>query len=121
MSIRRLLISQNAQEIYIIVGEYDKEYEKYLATRGPPIQDSSIQKPVSQRSFLAMQQYGPWDTTKSKAVQHAAILLLACTLSAIPKSNNDDPFATKDKVLGEEISNTGVMREGQEAGKVKDR
>lgn len=65
---RRLLLSQDRHEIYLTIAEYDSNYIDYL--RG------------NQRgllSFLAMNEFGPWDCFDHLHIESLAEILVAFT------------------------------------------
>ncbi|OJD10982.1 hypothetical protein ACJ73_09640 [Blastomyces percursus] len=68
---RRLLLSQDRHEIYIILADYDADYVDYLTN---PNRDSACQ------SFLTMNEFGPWDISDAGAVEEIASIILAVTL-----------------------------------------
>ena len=57
------------------VAEYGEKYLKYLNDKNP-----SSSKDVS--TFLTMNQYGPWDTSKKSSVKEIGAIILAITLRA---------------------------------------
>ncbi|RAK98447.1 uncharacterized protein BO80DRAFT_427291 [Aspergillus ibericus CBS 121593] len=67
----RLIISQDRQQIYISLAEYNDDYITYLQTGG-----------VHNNPFLVMHQFGPWDTNNSSAMAELGPILLALTLKA---------------------------------------
>ncbi|MCJ1467786.1 hypothetical protein MMC07_006411 [Pseudocyphellaria aurata] len=72
---RRLLVSQDACEIYMTIAEYDSAYIDYIhgkeeATSGEP-------------SFLTMHQYGPWKTMNHEEMENLGFLILAFSLQQI--------------------------------------
>ncbi|KAL2814678.1 hypothetical protein BDW59DRAFT_177902 [Aspergillus cavernicola] len=68
---RRLLISQNRHEIYLIIAEYDAEYVDYITN---PKRDKKC------NSFIKMNEYGPWDISNRNQVESIASIILAVTL-----------------------------------------
>ncbi|KAI9373421.1 hypothetical protein BJX61DRAFT_541775 [Aspergillus egyptiacus] len=68
---RRLLISQNRHEIYLIVAEYDGEYYDYIT-------NSKREEPCT--SFIWMREFGPWNINNPDDVQNIASIILAVTL-----------------------------------------
>ena len=72
MKYRRLLVSQDYNEIYLTVAEFGSDYKDYILNRN---QKSDTKKP-----FMTMHQYGPWRTSKQTHMQHLGWLLLAFTL-----------------------------------------
>ncbi|KAL4937073.1 hypothetical protein BDV06DRAFT_216164 [Aspergillus oleicola] len=67
---RRIHVSQDRHEIYIIVAEYDERYLKYLGGKD----DSS--------AFMTMKEYGPWDTGYVVSMKHLGPILVAIALRA---------------------------------------
>ncbi|RAK98449.1 uncharacterized protein BO80DRAFT_361507 [Aspergillus ibericus CBS 121593] len=67
----RLIISQDRQEIYISLAEYNADYITYLLTGE-----------VRNNPFLVMRQFGPWNTNSSGAMAELGPILLALTLYA---------------------------------------
>ncbi|PYI00691.1 hypothetical protein BO78DRAFT_437717 [Aspergillus sclerotiicarbonarius CBS 121057] len=67
----RLIISQDRQQIYISLAEYDEDYIAYLQTGG-----------IHNNPFLVMHQFGPWDTNNPNAMAELGPILLALTLKA---------------------------------------
>lgn len=67
---RRIHISQDREEIYIIVAEYDEKYLKYLGGKD----DSS--------AFMTMKEYGPWDTQHVGSMINLGPILVAIALRA---------------------------------------
>lgn len=61
----------NRHEIYLIVAEYTADYVDYLTNPG---RESAC------KSFLTMNQFGPWEIVSSSHVADIAALLLAVTL-----------------------------------------
>ncbi|PYI32579.1 hypothetical protein BP00DRAFT_424761 [Aspergillus indologenus CBS 114.80] len=68
---RRLLISQNRLQIFLIVAEYDAEYVDYV---------TNPKRKEECKSFLRMHEFGPWDIVNSKEVGDIAAIILAVTL-----------------------------------------
>ncbi|KAL2871167.1 uncharacterized protein BJX67DRAFT_377770 [Aspergillus lucknowensis] len=68
---RRLLISQNRHEIYLVIAEYDAEYIDYVTN---PNRDQKCE------SFIQMNEFGPWDISNAKDVEDIASIILAVTL-----------------------------------------
>ena len=66
-----LIVSQDRQEIYISLAEYENDYITYLQTGG-----------IHNNPFLVMHQFGPWDTNNPKAMAELGPILLALTLKA---------------------------------------
>ncbi|KAL2809380.1 hypothetical protein BJX63DRAFT_435249 [Aspergillus granulosus] len=67
---RRIHVSQDRNEIYIIVAEYNERYLKYLGGK----EDSS--------AFMTMKEYGPWDTGHVGSMKHLGPILVAIALRA---------------------------------------
>ncbi|KAI1824096.1 hypothetical protein F4861DRAFT_539412 [Xylaria intraflava] len=65
---RRLLISQDREEIYIIIAEFDADYVDYICDR------------PARRSFLKMREYGPFLTRNHEYVATLGHLILAFTI-----------------------------------------
>lgn len=80
--LRRLLVSQDSNEIYLTVAEFESTYRNYLLFED---QDESIE-----RSFMTMYQYGPWNITFKEHMEQLGKLLLAFTLRFSQSRN--DPF-----------------------------
>ncbi|KAL2821899.1 hypothetical protein BJX63DRAFT_377390 [Aspergillus granulosus] len=70
---KRLHLSQDRHEIYLTVAEYDYEYVRYLKDKD--------YKPTS-KSFMRMQQFGPWDTLIRKDMEKLGPILLGISLMA---------------------------------------
>ncbi|MCJ1425759.1 hypothetical protein MMC29_003659 [Sticta canariensis] len=82
---RRLLISQDSEEIYLTVAECDSAYLSYL------IDDE--QSAVGEPSFMTMKQYGPWRTKNHHHMEHLGPLVLAFTLQqGLNNSSQENPF-----------------------------
>lgn len=79
---RRLLISQDSFEIYFTIATFEPAYKEYLRDE----QHSNI----LERSFMIMNQYGPWVIDNQKHMSQLGRLILAFTLKFCPTS--DDPF-----------------------------
>lgn len=67
---RRLLISQDRQEIYLIRATYDNDYLSYLKGEQVP------------RSFLKMEEHGPYIVTNYKHMDNLGRIILAFTMAA---------------------------------------
>lgn len=87
---RRLLISQDSNEIYLTIAKYDAAYVNYIlgdaeATSGKP-------------SLMTMHQYGPWKTMNHEDMENLGILILAFTLQQFSNdSSQEDPFTDPGK------------------------
>ncbi|KAL4860657.1 hypothetical protein BDV12DRAFT_181258 [Aspergillus spectabilis] len=68
---RRLLLSQNRHEIFLIFAEYDSEYLDYV---------TNSDRTTKCNSFLRMNEFGPWDILDAAHVQAIASIILAVTL-----------------------------------------
>lgn len=68
-TLRRLLVSQDRHEIYVTIAEFDADYINYICGR------ESIN-----RSFLNMQDYGPFRTDKRNHMSAFGHLILAFTI-----------------------------------------
>ncbi|KAH7306016.1 hypothetical protein B0I35DRAFT_443701 [Stachybotrys elegans] len=66
---RRLLVSQDHEEIYLNVATFDNQYVSYV--------QGHI---TTTTSFLRIQQYGPFNVGKTKDMKYLGRLLLAVTL-----------------------------------------
>ncbi|KAI1170048.1 hypothetical protein F4777DRAFT_570640 [Nemania sp. FL0916] len=66
---RRLLVSQDRHEIYVIIAEFDADYVDYICGHDP-----------ANLSFLEMQDYGPFETTNSDHMAAFGYLILAFTI-----------------------------------------
>ncbi|CAI7631573.1 unnamed protein product [Penicillium glandicola] len=71
----RFHISQDRHQVFVTVAEYGENYLKYLSENKP----SSSEDPSS---FLTMNQYGPWDTSKKSSIKEIGTIILAITLRA---------------------------------------
>ena len=80
--LRRLLVSQDSVEIYLVVAEFETTYRNYLLVKD--------QSESTERSFMTMYQYGPWKTAVKEHMEQLGKLLLAFTLKFCQSSN--DPF-----------------------------
>ncbi|PLN86610.1 hypothetical protein BDW42DRAFT_158119 [Aspergillus taichungensis] len=67
----RIIISQDRQEIFISVAQYNDEYIKYLQTGD-----------VSSDPFMVMHEFGPWNTNDDFAMSELGPIILAISLSA---------------------------------------
>lgn len=72
----RLLIAQDRQEIYVIVATYDKDYFSYL--KGKHRQGQAAHK----KSFLMMEEYGPFNVEKRSQMDMLGKIMLAVTMAA---------------------------------------
>ena len=70
--LRRLFISQDSTEIYLTIAGFESAYKDYLC--------SKEQSKVRERSFMTMNQYGPWNVRIMEHMEHLGKLLLAFTL-----------------------------------------
>ena len=69
---RRLLISQDNCEIYLTFAEYDTTYVEYLRDAKP--------SQCGTRSFMVMNEFGPWDTNNCRHMKHLSRIVLAFTI-----------------------------------------
>ena len=67
---RYVLVSQHRQEVYVSVAQYDDGYLKYMKGEDKD----------SDRSFLTMHCFGPWDILYYKHIHQIARLLLDFTI-----------------------------------------
>ncbi|KAI0435027.1 hypothetical protein F5Y09DRAFT_158661 [Xylaria sp. FL1042] len=74
---RRLLISQDRDEIYLTFAEFDADYVDYVCHK--PIDPHEPRRP---RSFLTMTEYGPFDVGNRKAMKKLGELVLGLALGA---------------------------------------
>lgn len=70
---RRLHVSQDRHEIYIIFAEYRENYIKYLHDELGPTDDPG---------FMTMHQIGPWNTENRTDMESVGKILLAIALRA---------------------------------------
>ncbi|PYI31145.1 hypothetical protein BP00DRAFT_425792 [Aspergillus indologenus CBS 114.80] len=70
---RRLHVSQNRHEVFLIFAEYDQDYLDYLDNKPTP--GTGVH-------FLTMHEYGPWDITSSSQMSELGTILLAIALRA---------------------------------------
>ncbi|PWY81524.1 hypothetical protein BO94DRAFT_144889 [Aspergillus sclerotioniger CBS 115572] len=68
---RRLLFSENRHEIYLIIAEYSANYVDQL---------TNPNHASKSKSFLTMNEYGPWDIGVRDDVEDIASVMLAVTL-----------------------------------------
>ncbi|RJE21389.1 hypothetical protein PHISCL_06259 [Aspergillus sclerotialis] len=68
---RRLMLSQDRHEIYIIIGDYDLDYMDYL---------TNLDHNTTCQSFLTMNEFGPWGISDAGQVEEIASIILAVTL-----------------------------------------
>ena len=73
--LRRLLISQDRHEIYVIVARYGTKYMDYVTRNADPGNE-----------FLEMTEYGAYDTRTRDAMEELGILILAFVLQECPKT-----------------------------------
>ena len=66
--------------MYITVAKYDREYLDYIVDGKLP----------TDRSFLTMHQYGPWDTTDGAHMRLLGPILLAIALRAEHYNKDDE-------------------------------
>lgn len=66
---RRLLISQDRHQVHVVVATYDDHYVDYIKARNPRT-----------KSFLQMEDYGPFDVTHHKHMYLLGRLMLALSL-----------------------------------------
>ncbi|KAL3471549.1 hypothetical protein BJX99DRAFT_237140 [Aspergillus californicus] len=80
---RRLHVSQNRHEIFLIFSEYGDDYMDFLENDNidPTIEDS--------RAFLTMVEYGPWDTRSADDMKDLAVILVAIALRADEDFKNE--------------------------------
>lgn len=69
--VRRMTISQNCHEIFIIVSEYSESYIKYVTGQSGPPPDGD---------FLVMKRFGPWDVTRKRHRREIGMFCLAASL-----------------------------------------
>ncbi|KKK17411.1 hypothetical protein P175DRAFT_0487414 [Aspergillus ochraceoroseus IBT 24754] len=70
---RRLHISQDRHQLFIIIAEYSQDYIDYL-NKKPPV--------GSALPFLTMHEYGAWDTSILREMDSIARIILAIALRA---------------------------------------
>lgn len=68
---RRVHISQNRHEIFIIIAEYDDKYLSYLKN-----------ETSGQNTFMKMHEFGPWSTQDLNHMRHLTPILVAIMLRA---------------------------------------
>jgi hypothetical protein len=64
-------VSQDRHEIYIVIAEYTDDYIDYLE------QDSSTD------AYMAMHEFGPWNTLRAEHMKHVSSILVALVLRAV--------------------------------------
>ncbi|RAL00823.1 uncharacterized protein BO80DRAFT_434909 [Aspergillus ibericus CBS 121593] len=80
---RRLHVSQDRHQIFLIFADYTEDYIRYLNNTLPP---------ESPRPFLKMNEFGPWDTTPVSEMMQVGSILLAIALRSYHDANsNVDP------------------------------
>ncbi|KAL2821904.1 hypothetical protein BJX63DRAFT_427265 [Aspergillus granulosus] len=67
---RRIHVSQDRHEIWVIIADYDDSYLRYLEGEDDP------------DAFMTMQEYGPWFTDNLNHMRHLAPILVAIALRA---------------------------------------
>ena len=72
-----MLISQDWQEIYITIAEYDRHYEQYL---DDSVRNIRIMQPQDEGTFLSVQEFGPFLTTEFKHMAHFGVFVLALSI-----------------------------------------
>ncbi|KAL3461975.1 hypothetical protein BJX64DRAFT_288927 [Aspergillus heterothallicus] len=80
---RRLHVSQDRNEIYIIVAEYNMDYLDFLNGNG----DSN--------AFMIMHEYGPWDTGTKVHMEALAPILVAVALRAAADRKEEEKMRKK--------------------------
>ncbi|KAI2714312.1 hypothetical protein CBS147354_7481 [Penicillium roqueforti] len=76
----RFHISQDRHQVYITVAQYDEKYLEYIV-------DGKLSP---DRSFLTMNQYGPWDTTEGGHMRVLGPILLAIALRAEQEGKEEE-------------------------------
>ena len=78
---RRLLVSQDHNEIYLIFAEYDEVYVQYVTDPNSPDPDI-LPRPKSKKppGFLRMYEFGPFETVNKTDMQAFARIILAYAL-----------------------------------------
>lgn len=80
-------MSQDRSDVYLTFAEYDKRYEAY-------IRDNNANQNTAERSFLRMNQVGPYYTDNMSHMRALGQIILAFTLQCSegegkPKSDDD--------------------------------
>ncbi|KAL8346407.1 hypothetical protein RB598_000352 [Gaeumannomyces tritici] len=71
---RRVLVSQNRDEIYITIATFDKSYTEYITGARPQMS--------GQTSFLRLVEYGPYLTNNKDQMEKFAVIILAFCLQS---------------------------------------
>lgn len=69
---RAVLISQNADEIYLTVAHFSASYLAYIDGNGAPLR---------KEDFMVLSPYGPWPLDDADAIDELSKLLVAFVLS----------------------------------------
>lgn len=75
-SMRRVIISQDHQEIYVTFAEYDDAYIKYIR----PNNQAELSQALAQSPFMTMHQFGPWPCSKSSLMKNLGPIILGLTI-----------------------------------------
>lgn len=70
---RRLLISQDEDDIYLTLAQYPPEYPAYLQGDLCPSRGTAL-------PFLTMQDYGPWVIESKSNMRHFAMVIMSYCL-----------------------------------------
>ncbi|OCK89316.1 uncharacterized protein K441DRAFT_619673 [Cenococcum geophilum 1.58] len=73
---RRVIISQDHQEIYVTFAEYDDAYIKYIR----PNNQAELSQALAQSPFMTMHQFGPWPCSKSSLMKNLGPIILGLTI-----------------------------------------
>ncbi|KAH8812178.1 hypothetical protein F5884DRAFT_304549 [Xylogone sp. PMI_703] len=68
---RRIMVSQDLDQVWVTFGEYDRAYLQYL--RGAA-------RDGDDQSFLTMHEYGPWDVRDENAMRNLGPLIHAIVM-----------------------------------------
>ena len=117
---RRLLISQDRDEIYLTLAKYPSEYPAYLQGKLSPSRKDAL-------PFLTMQEYGPWVIESKSNMRHFSTVIMSYCLqftdqmnkfrASNASSSQGESFSSKGKGVGS--SSQGAPSSSKGKGKEK--
>ncbi|PNP78328.1 hypothetical protein FNYG_08274 [Fusarium nygamai] len=72
---RRLLVSQDHGEVYLIIATFDYQYVEYICALGTGSKGKG-----STHSFLEMREYGPFEVKSPEQMEQLGIILLGASI-----------------------------------------
>ncbi|KAF5661450.1 hypothetical protein FDENT_13533 [Fusarium denticulatum] len=72
---RRLLVSQDHGEVYLIIATFDYQYVEYICALGTRSKGKG-----STHSFLEMREYGPFEVKSPEQMEQLGIILLGASI-----------------------------------------